>query len=286
MAWCEPCDRYFSSWNALEDHYEHNSRHNWCRKCDRHFSSPTALLSHRVNSGAHNYCRGCGEDFDEEYELRDHIDRTHWYCDDCDEFFKNQYGLREHYRQSPAHFYCADCDKHFANDNNLRMHLKSSTHVGRGVQCKWCPKAFPSIAALTLHLESATCASGITRSQVNAYVRSIDRQHIVTKRLITGPSDIGPTVRSTMATAAAWNGSYYECYFCSRGFSTLAALNQHLNSPAHEAKIYRCPHCRTETRTLSGLVQHVESESCGVSKFPAANRIMDKLTASMGRLLM
>ncbi|KZT26765.1 hypothetical protein NEOLEDRAFT_1062230 [Neolentinus lepideus HHB14362 ss-1] len=286
MAWCDDCDRYFVSDSALWDHYEHNSKHNWCRKCDRHFNSAGALLSHRVNNSNHNYCRGCGEDFDEEDELDDHIESEHWYCDDCNEFFKNEYGLQEHYRQSPDHFYCPSCDRHFSNDNSLRNYLKSTIHVGRTIQCIGCPKTFPSLAALTLHLESSSCTSGINRAKVNAFVRSIDTHHIVTKRLITGPSGSNASVQSTVATEAAWNGTRYECYFCAREFRSLAALNQHLNSPAHEAKTYKCPHCRIEFKCLSGLVQHVESEKCGIIKFPTTKRVMDSITIGMGRLTM
>jgi hypothetical protein len=36
------------------------------------------------------------------------------------------------------------------------------------------------------------------------------------------------------ATARTWNGRGYECYFCSRDFTTLHGLNQHLNSPTRE----------------------------------------------------
>ncbi|KZT26764.1 hypothetical protein NEOLEDRAFT_1177345 [Neolentinus lepideus HHB14362 ss-1] len=199
-------------------------------------------------------------------------------------FFKNEYGLQEHYRQSPLHFYCASCDKHFGSDNSLRNHLKSSIHVERTVQCRWCPKTFPTVAALALHLESSTCASGIDRARVNAFVRSIDPHNLITKRLITGPSGSNTTVQSTVATEAAWNGYCYEYYFCPCEFQTLAALNQHLNSPAHEAKIYKCPHCQIEFRCVSGLVQHVESEKCGVYKFPATKSVMDSITTGMRRL--
>ncbi|TFK54251.1 hypothetical protein OE88DRAFT_1695508 [Heliocybe sulcata] len=284
MVWCdEYCNRYFVSDKALFDHYEHSARHHWCRRCDRHFSSAGALLIHRVNNAAHNYCRACGDDYWDPEDLEEHIEDVHWHCKNCDQFFKNEYGLQEHYRQSPVHFYCPSCDRHFANENSLRNHMKSSIHVGRTVQCKWCPKIFPSVAALALHLESSTCASGINRSHVNTFVRSIDPNHLVTKRLITGPTS---TVQSTSATEAAWNGYCYECYFCSREFRTLAALNQHLNSPAHEAKIYYCPHCRDEFKCASGLVQHVESEKCGVYRFSATKRVMDSITSGLGRLTM
>ncbi|TFK54252.1 hypothetical protein OE88DRAFT_1169310 [Heliocybe sulcata] len=277
MAWCNSCDRHFVSDVALRSHYEHNPRHHWCKKCNRHFSSDSAILNHRIHSSAHHWCRCCGTEFDGDDELEEHIDSEHWHCSDCDEFFEAEMWLRLHYWGSSAHSYCVLCDRHFNNDMSLGHHMKySSIHVGRSIPCIGpnCTKLFPSVSALTHHLESSACNSRIKRAHVNAFIRSVDPQHFITKPLIRGPLDTDPIIQYTTATQAAWNGHHYQCYFCTKEFFTLIALNQHLNSPAHEAKIYNCPHCQVEFRCFSGLVQHVESEVCGVMRFQRVKQIM------------
>lgn len=105
----------------------------------------------------------------------------------------------------------------------------------------------------------------MNRQRINAEIRRLDRNHVITTRLIEYPSSNS----NTIASERSWNGYQYECALCARGFNTLSALNQHLNSPAHEQRLYRCPGrgCGREFIVLSGLVQHVESESCGVMRF-------------------
>jgi hypothetical protein len=83
-----------------------------------------------------------------------------------------------------------------------------------------------------------------------------------------------------IATSATWNGRYYECYLCHRGFTTIRGLNQHLESPAHKQKIYHCPNrqCGRELVSLAALFNHLESESCGYIRF-------EKVQQSIGGFL-
>jgi len=71
---------------------------------------------------------------------------------------------------------------------------------------------------------------------------------------------------------------------------SLAALNQHLKSPAHERDLYHCPKnsCGRQYKLLSGLIQHVESETCGVMRFgvvqqQARNGIENMVGRMIGR---
>lgn len=183
----------------------------------------------------------------------------------------------------------------FISTNNLRAHERSSIHAGRNVLCplKGCGRAFVSRSALVIHLESGTCASGMNRRMIDDLVGRLDRNGVLTdpSRLLEGgPGTRGVEVTGVWATDRAWNGRDYECYLCTRyrGFRSLAALNQHLQSPAHADKRYRCPAvwhgCGKEFSTLSGFVQHVESEQCGVYRFKSrVDRAIDGLGS--GRLL-
>ena len=142
---------------------------------------------------------------------------------------------------------------------------------------------FPSISAMTIHLESGTCVSGATRQKLNDSIRSRDKNHLITERLLTYPGANGPV--DTWASDAAWNGRAFECYFCPRNFRSLQALNSHLKSPVHEQKMYKCPKCAVRFTLFSGLVQHVESESCGISRFREVKDTMDRMTHGLSRMI-
>ena len=128
---------------------------------------------------------------------------------------------------------------------------------------------------------------------VDEFVKRLDSTGVITdpSRLLEGGSGSSRVeVTGTWATGRAWNGREYECYLCTRyrGFPSLAALNQHLQSPAHAEKRYKCPSawsgCGREFSTLSGFVQHMESEQCGVYRFKGRmDRAIDGLGS--GRLV-
>ncbi|KAI0280580.1 hypothetical protein BGY98DRAFT_914517, partial [Russula aff. rugulosa BPL654] len=151
-----------------------------------------------------------------------------------------------------------------------------------------CNKSFVSLAAVTLHFESGTCPSRMTREQLNRLVVRADTNNYITNasRLITGPLGWNepPPSATTWATELSRNG--VEVLLCIATFRTLARLNQHLQSPRHEDKIYRCPKtdCRTEFVTLSGLCQHVEGGSCGVRMFRRVRDTMESLTRGLNML--
>ena len=170
-------------------------------------------------------------------------------------------------------------------DKPRLQHLRSATHHPKDVTCPAykCGMKFVSRSALVLHLEAGKCRSGVDRAAVNMVVRQYDTNNIITdpSRLITSG-----TATQYYASGSSWNGEAYECYLCHRSFSSLAVLNQHLGSPAHQDKIYICPAstCRARFTTLSGLCQHIESEKCGVFKFRAVQETMDSVLGQMGRL--
>ena len=260
----------------------------YCDYCDIYFCSWHALQQHWIQSPQHDYCQRCDEHFDDDGELEEHYDECHFWCRKCRRFFKHMRGLMEHYRQSQMHHYCLSCHRDFQSESNLRAHLNSSLHKPKDFGCplRGCGLAFVSASALTQHMESGTCASGIDRDGVNRIVRQYDKSNVITdpSRMITAG---GSGQQSKFyATSRAWNGMGYECYLCHKTCRTLAALNQHLASPRHQDQMYICPlnTCRIRFRTLSGLCQHIESESCGVSKFRVVQNTMENLIGNMKRI--
>ncbi|KAH9915944.1 uncharacterized protein BXZ73DRAFT_106010 [Epithele typhae] len=292
MPECYPCDRWFNSEQALEQHLENSSAHNYCSSCERDFASSGALEQHYSQSKRHAYCRECEEHFGDFEDLYEHYADEHIWCESCHKLFACEVGLHEHRRQVHADRYCPSCERMFQQPSNLHSHLRSSVHQSADIACpmRGCSKSFISRAALVIHLESGGCASGIDRRLVDKIAHKLDRHGTITdpaRMLEYGQG--GVEVTDQWATAHAWNGDAFECYLCAREFQTLDSLNQHLRSPAHAKDKYRCPTmwkgCEGQFKTLSGFLQHIESEACGAWRFKGnMDRMIDGLSSKMKRI--
>jgi len=90
------------------------------------------------------------------------------------------------------------------------------------------------------------------------------------------------TIRTLIATPQTFDGNAFICFFCGKGFRSIAALNSHLNSPAHDRNQFRCPKCKKKVKLVSGLIQHIESGACGLAGFEQvtdfATRFMNRFT--------
>ncbi|ESZ97220.1 hypothetical protein SBOR_2385 [Sclerotinia borealis F-4128] len=204
MAYCHPCDRYFASERSYDQHIENSS-------------------AHYVESSSDEYSSS-----DEELQFE---------CDGCYDLLWSLDARENHHVFAHSDRYCIPCERMFGNENNLMQHQHSKVHMGTSIKCPFCPTNYPTASALIIHLESGSCPSGMNRARINAEIRRLDSNHIITSRLLEYPSSNTPSI----ATQRSWNGQYYECYLCSRQCTTLQALNQHLQSPAHEQKVYHCP---------------------------------------------
>ncbi|GAA5960327.1 hypothetical protein JCM3765_007475 [Sporobolomyces pararoseus] len=298
---CGDCnDREFVSNTALFQHLRKSCNHNWCQACDLDFYYPDDLEDHLNESPNHHYCRFCEFDFDHGFELYDHQSEYHAQCDGCGDWFQTE-GQRDRHAEV-THWYCKTHKRCFRNENNLRMHMNSSAHVQAAVICPaGCGRSFVSHSGAVIHLESGSCASGITREQVNYLVARWDRQRLITtgRRALPAPpssQSSNPSSQKLYATEASYShyDGAYKCYFDNRLFSTLRALNQHLGSAAHAyltndggEKLYRCPHrrgCGREFTSLSGVVSHIERASCGVRELAGVRETIESVMGGMKRL--
>ncbi|TRM66265.1 hypothetical protein BD626DRAFT_398433 [Schizophyllum amplum] len=287
MAYCDRCERYFPNSRALYQHESNSPYHNICEDCDRDFPTYKGLKEHWVQSPRHAYCQYCDEHFYDRDDLEDHYEGVHSYCRKCRRVFINERGLEEHYRQSEAHYYCEPCKRDFKSYSNLQSHLNSSIHRPRDIICpfKGCGQGFISLSALAAHCENGRCPSGVDRRTVDRFIRNADKSNYITdpSRMITN-GDADTRIRN-IATSATWNGYAYECYLCSRMYSTLRDLNKHLSSPYHASKVYKCPmsSCSYRSTTVSALFSHVEAGNCGVRRFTPIQGYMNDLVDRMGR---
>lgn len=143
---------------------------------------------------------------------------------------------------------------------------------------------FKSPSGIALHIESG--CHKLSRHHVTAAVRSMKIvPNIVIKRITGGQASVPTTVKTFIATEASFNGTSYTCYICRKKCQTLAGLNSHLNSAAHDDDEFRCPKCKAEFKLISGFVQHLESRSCGLSKDKQVEKYYNSLADNFSRLL-
>ncbi|KAH8108282.1 hypothetical protein DFH11DRAFT_1711213 [Phellopilus nigrolimitatus] len=284
MAYCDRCQRSFLNDSALDQHERDSGNHWICYKCDLDFSTTIWLEQHYVQSPNHSYCRSCMKHFDDDSAYVYHCVDVHYYCSPvcsaCTRIFSSSEALTDHNESS--HNYCRDCKRFFKTPAGLQTHCASSVHTPRTIACpgRKCHKSFASHSALIMHSESDTCPSGVTRKAVNAFVARIDRQNIITNpaRMIAGPAGYTiPVETEYWATAEMYNGRAFECFLCLDTFRTLSALDAHLKSLRHLARIYRCPgaECQREFPALSALWQHVGNGACGIGGNRQVQHVMD-----------
>ncbi|KAI6090150.1 hypothetical protein F4821DRAFT_256299 [Hypoxylon rubiginosum] len=232
-------------------------------------------------------CRTCNRQFktwrarDQHVDALDH-DPLDFECHICYDIFPDDEERRDH--EVEDHHYCVDCDRHFQNLNNIKMHLNSRTHRGQNIACPFCKNGFTTATGLAHHLEGGGCSRApfLNRDEVYKVVRQKDPSGLISKKLIGW--DGSPTYK---ATAMAWNGSAYECYFCHREFRQINSLDQHLSSPAHQQALYHCPNrhgCGKEFKTLASIMNHLESESCSFTRFETVQRTVNDIMSG-NRLL-
>jgi len=114
---------------------------------------------------------------------------------------------------------------------------------------------------MLLHLDADGCHSGITRHDVNDIIQGADHYDLVTlsrrRYVVQGPS------------RNAWHPETqrYHCQMCSQRFTTRAGLAQHLASPRHAPRLYKARSlhdCSKAFSSISALVQHIDSAECGI----------------------
>lgn len=177
---------------------------------------------------------------------------------------------------------------------NKRKKVKSKAHprtknvpkIDRKFRCPLCGGMFKFPSSIALHIESGAC-NNISRHQVTSAIHALNViPRISLSHRIAGPGGLpGGTIVRYSANRQAFNGFAYECYFCHRTFCTLASLNAHLGSAAHDEDQFKCPRCNKPFKLISGLIQHVESETCGAARFKQVEDMASRMTGQFARLL-
>ena len=117
----------------------------------------------------------------------------------------------------------------------------------------------------------------MNRRKVDLRVHEIDRHGVITNRKRIGYGEWEPE-RDIWATANAWNGGAYECYFCDNEYNTLGKLNGHItriHAPKRAEDLYSCPGCGRQFKLFSQLMGHVEhTGTCAVKENRGLKRML------------
>ncbi|KAG9230854.1 hypothetical protein BJ875DRAFT_138783 [Amylocarpus encephaloides] len=202
---CVPCDRYFSSHQALQQHLDSPAHEFDCEECDKSFRSQHALQQH-LDSSAHNFdCEECDKSFKSQHALQQHLDSSahNFDCEECDKSFKSQHALQQHLDSSAHNFDCEECDKSFKSQHALQQHLGSSAH---NFDCDECDKSFKSQHALQQHLGSSAHNFDCDECDKSFKIQHALQQHLdspahTTKALNNYPGIPRSEVASVFATA-------------------------------------------------------------------------------------
>ena len=119
-----------------------------------------------------------------------------------------------------------------------------------------CDRHFNSDAALIQHTEAAH-----GKYNVHHGVRMWENSRNQSGELTTGQASGQYSYEVDNSDYCEQSGTW-DCSICSREFWTARALDQHLNSGAHEADLYRCQGCERTFRNLGSLNQHVTMTGC------------------------
>ena len=119
-----------------------------------------------------------------------------------------------------------------------------------------CDRHFNSDAALIQHTEAAH-----GKYNVHHGVRMWENSRNQSGELTTGQASGQYSYEVDNSDYCEQSGTW-DCSICSREFWTARALEQHLNSGAHEADLYRCQGCERTFRNLGSLNQHVTMTGC------------------------
>ncbi|KAJ5610787.1 zinc finger protein [Penicillium lagena] len=219
-------------------------------------------------------CETCSRVFSSQHAVNQHMNALghrapRFECDTCYFSSFSQSVVNQHMSdEGHCEHYCRSCQRQFQNDNNLQMHLKSKIHLGQNIKCPFCKVAYTTASGVTHHLETGSCprAPKANRRTLRDMIRQRDPNGIISNKLLEWHQD--EDARYDI-TNRAYNGSGWECYLCHREFVHSRALNQHLNSPAHQQKAYHCPNgrCGKQFVTLAALFNHLESETCSFMRF-------------------
>jgi hypothetical protein len=245
---------------------------------------------------------------------------TQFRCCDCERDFKDEGALAQHLRYSKVHkpkkekkkeagshqTKCEKCKKTFKNSGALRQHLQSVRHNPlSNIPCladTRCNKHFNCPSGQLHHLESGRCVSGMTKMRLNAAIKAIDTNQIITSRGVTAQqlledsSSMTSTSQTRSPILTPTSTEFLDSYppsgihtptstlSSSTNFQSMITLRLRTLNGSQTCPL--CPPSRTRKFTPRALQQHMSSivHTRVLSSFPVS--ISDEIKFHCPRALM
>ncbi len=298
--YCADCNQHFENKTALDTHRAsdlHASEFKCC-DCDITFKDvhaltahmarpvhqilPTVIVSASVTSTVHA-CKKCSKTFGSAQALQQHSKSVKHkplsalscpMVSECQKRFASPSALLHHLESGGCRSGMSREDIHAlvqAFDEDGVVHDRaalSSPQVSPSIPST--PGSAPSITLDDWAVESDTESewSLLTPSSTENITLEVLEQWSLLES--------SQTIPSSTTTPSGLQVSKLRCPFCpttKRPFATSLALQQHMASPTHSARLYHCPRALFTNgkepqkqekyfATMSGLAQHLESGAC------------------------
>ncbi|OJD18320.1 hypothetical protein AJ78_01633 [Emergomyces pasteurianus Ep9510] len=263
---CETCPGTFRTQRACYQHM--NDKNHWaptfaCESCTREFSSQHSA-DQRMNALGHWKpkfpCETCTQMFRTQNAADRHMrELGHYrnYCEDCGIRFQNQNNLEM----------CIMIDKPACSISTQRSTaaLVPSAHSVKPDTPP--PAASPTASPTILREVPALALQILTVNPSSVQFASVTRTESSQTSSLPGTMNrmsitLLPTAHTTASPGSA---------ICHRKFDSKSALNMHVNSPVHKQRVYHCPNskrkCSKQFSTVAALFNHLESGSCAFMRF-------------------
>jgi hypothetical protein len=295
---CSDCDVYFSSRQSWEDHRKsakHASEFKCC-DCDISFNDVHALVAHMESRAHRRPLRPKTARQDKKKSLPVSSSTN---CAKCKRDFQSSQSLQQHLtslKHKPlSRLDCpvgTNCRGSFPSPSALVHHLESG-RCSSGMRREEVHQIVESYdLGIICHSPAASLTSSTSGLQVYTPVESdswVLTSDTESEWSLLTPSACGSaedsleqwsllgdpeSQRRGSLSFGSTTLQTLRCPICPSKrakFSTLHALQQHMDSPLHSPKVYKCPSLGSKldvTRqvklfsTLGGLCQHLESDSC------------------------
>ncbi|KAH8807179.1 hypothetical protein F5884DRAFT_788715 [Xylogone sp. PMI_703] len=231
---------------------------------------------------------------------------TQFRCCDCDRDFNDDSALSQHLRYARVHrgkepsrkqkkkmaaemkkkrqqegdilqLNCTECGRNFKSQVSLEQHMKSVRHRPlSNFECvadEKCKKRFKCPSAQLQHLESGACASGMTKSKLNAAIAKNDTRRLITsvtsQWLLEDNSSATSTPQSQTPLLTPTSSDYFDSYPSSGILTPTSTQSANTNLdlmlaliPNTRGRTQTCPLCppsRTRKFKRHGLQAHLSS---------------------------
>ncbi len=271
---CELCGKVYGRKPALVAHvkrFHQGVPACRCEECGRGFSAPRRLKKHRLrHAGAATGCQGCSEILTlgrggAQSAVHTCGQDGQCKCEHCGKVFKRQQSLEthRHLHTGCKPYQCDLCTKTFVTAGGLKVHQR--LHTGeKPFVCDFCAKGFRQKITLTIHRRTHTGEKPYKCDDCGERFPQAGSLYAHRRRR-RGGEDRCPNAQQHVS---------HRCGVCNRGFTSLSALERHVEVHTGESP-HECDVCgggfKDETLLREHKVTH-RNYNCKLCEFSTTHR--------------